>query len=71
MQPRSVYIGGNYQLLPMFSGFFADFSENRSGPGTAPIILFYAIFHKKARGEAELRRKFFAKLSFKKAEKRS
>ena len=33
MQPRSVYIGGNYQLLPMFSGFCADFLRKQERPG--------------------------------------
>ena len=59
--------GATISCSPCFPTFFTNFQENRSGPGAAPIIPFYAIFHKRDRGEAELRRKFFAKLSFKKA----
>ena len=33
MQPRSVYIGGNYQLLPMFSNFFRKFLRKQERPG--------------------------------------
>ena len=33
MQPRSVYIGGNYQLLPVFSNFFHNFLRNQERPG--------------------------------------
>ena len=32
MQPRSVYIGGNYQLLPMFSNFFRKFLRKQERP---------------------------------------
>ena len=33
MQPLSVYIGGNYQLLPMFSNFFHKFLRKQERPG--------------------------------------
>ena len=33
MQPRSVYIGGNYQLLPTFSHFFRIFLRKKERPG--------------------------------------
>lgn len=71
MQPRSVYIGGNYQLLPVFSNFFHNFLRKQERPGGRSYHTILFNFSQEARGETEFRRKFFAKLSFKKAEKRS